>query len=307
MAKSQCGFDVGGAQDSPAGPAFTASLLARLGLGEAGYQMHNEILMRTWPENFGANLPLEAFFYIEGSAAGLAEARHNQRDLKSTDNVTVPIIKIKLPTSELRPVWTINAPATFEYAGEDQAIPIPGNSLVVDQSQMLLNGLAVYVNWPLSGADAPGNTAVRTVTGGRAPYTYTSSNPAIVSVTPVGRVQGRANGIARIIVRDADNSSISYEVKVENVYQLKLSPTKFNPSNAVNWIIANGGTQDSNLIGELVRRMTVMYKMPVPSNGYGWLDRRGRYHGFVRPDGSIVGKLGASDLFFAWAFIPKKP
>ena len=305
--QSQCGFDLSDPKEHPPAPAFSESLRARVGLGEAGYQMHNEIVIRTWPENIGASLPLEAFFYIEGSAPGLAEAQHNQKDLKTTDNVTIPIIKIKLPTSELRPVWTINAPATFEYVSADQSVAIPGEPLVLDESQMLLNGVAIYVNWPLSGVDALGNTAVRTVKGGRAPYTYTSSNPAIVSVTAAGKAQGRANGTTRIVVKDANNSSISYPVKVENVYLLRLSPTKYNASNAVNWIVANGGVAQKSLVNTLIKRLKVMYKLPMPNNGNGWVDRRGEYFSFIRPSGHFSASVDGSNLFFAWAFIPKKP
>lgn len=121
----QCGFDVDDSRNDEATVAFANSLLARVNLGPGGYQMHNEMILGVWPENTGRILPLEAFFYIEGSAPGLAAAKLNQTDLKVTDNVVIPIIKVKLPTAPTRPVWTINAPATFEYVVADQAEPVP--------------------------------------------------------------------------------------------------------------------------------------------------------------------------------------
>lgn len=121
----QCGFDVRDSRNTLAGPAFAASQAARTLMGDEGFQKQNEMIVEVWPEDSGKDLPLEAFFYVEGSAEGLADAQYNQQDLKITDDVLIPIIKLRLPISDTRAIYTPDAPATFTYNPCDQTEPMP--------------------------------------------------------------------------------------------------------------------------------------------------------------------------------------
>lgn len=114
----QCGFDVQDNRNGLAGPAFMASVLARRSyLGNEGYGQNNELVVRAWSDNLGKTLPLEAFFYVHGSA-GLPVAQRNQRDLRKTDGVLIPIISLRFAPS-------LTGTATFYYIPSDQTESMP--------------------------------------------------------------------------------------------------------------------------------------------------------------------------------------
>ncbi|MDH0747897.1 halovibrin HvnC [Pseudomonas sp. GD03842] len=117
--QSQCGFDVQDGRNTLAGPAFMASVLARgtSYLGNEGYGQNNELVVKVWSDNLGKTLPLEAFFYLYGTA-GLPVAQRNQRDLKQTDGVLIPIISVRLAPTQ-------TGIATFHYIASDQTEPMP--------------------------------------------------------------------------------------------------------------------------------------------------------------------------------------
>lgn len=122
----QCGFTIDGSAD-PAS-AFLAVLQARALLPDAEFTIWNEVLVETWPQNIGASLPIEAFFYVVlGGRSGLAGAQRNQRDLLNTDGVAVPVIQITLPTAP-------GAKSSFTYTPTDQVIPLPSLPASLDQS-----------------------------------------------------------------------------------------------------------------------------------------------------------------------------
>lgn len=112
----QCGFDVRDSRNILAGPAFAASLNARSYLSLSGSERYNEIILKAWANNLGKTLPLEAFFYLAGTN-GLSDAQRNQRDLKNTDGVVIPIISVRLPTATVG--------GTFYYIAGDQTQAMP--------------------------------------------------------------------------------------------------------------------------------------------------------------------------------------
>ncbi|MBO0496800.1 hypothetical protein J1G37_27205, partial [Pseudomonas sp. Marseille-Q1929] len=57
----------------------------------------------------------------------------------------------------------------------------------------------------------------RSATGGKLPYTYSSSNTACAKVDQFGKVSIRGNGATSISVRDANNVTLSYSVSVTGV------------------------------------------------------------------------------------------
>jgi hypothetical protein len=79
------------------------------------FGLQNEVMVGTWAQN-DARLPIEAFFYLSGNAAGLNEARLNQHDYNAMARRWVPVIRSTLPT-------VANGPAKFEYVVTDQQIP----------------------------------------------------------------------------------------------------------------------------------------------------------------------------------------
>lgn len=114
--KGQCSFDVRDSRNTLAGPAFDTSIKARQYLGaDTVYQ--NEIIVKAWADNLGKTLPLEAFFYLYGTT-GKAVAQRNQRDLKQTDGILIPIISIRLARTEADV-------ATFYFLPEDQTEAMP--------------------------------------------------------------------------------------------------------------------------------------------------------------------------------------
>ncbi len=61
---------------------------------------------------------MEAFFYLDGSIQGKTDAQRNQKDLRDTDGVVIPVISVRLPS-------TTSAQATFKYLAGDQAVTLP--------------------------------------------------------------------------------------------------------------------------------------------------------------------------------------
>lgn len=97
--------------------AFAVSLHARerLPAAEAGY--HNEVVLRVWPQDIAAQLPLQAIFYhVRGTrGVGLAGAQGIQRDYKNTTGEILPIVRI-----------TLEDPSSpFRYQSSDQAVTAP--------------------------------------------------------------------------------------------------------------------------------------------------------------------------------------
>jgi hypothetical protein len=79
---------------------------------------YNELMIGTWPQNIGAQLPIQAFFYkinapTGNPAAALAEAKVYQTKYMQRTQIWVPVIKVDLKR---------NAENPFSYAEADQAI-----------------------------------------------------------------------------------------------------------------------------------------------------------------------------------------
>lgn len=108
----QCGLDVSDERNSLAGPAFMAGIGGMRLMGNESFAVPNELILTAWGNGLGKSLPLEAFFYLEGSS-GLVVAQRNQRDLQTTDGIHIPIISIKLPQAK-------GQAAAFYYRATDQ-------------------------------------------------------------------------------------------------------------------------------------------------------------------------------------------
>ncbi|MBC8948680.1 MULTISPECIES: hypothetical protein [Xenorhabdus] len=107
--ENQCGFDVSIKPGENHADAFIQGVQARLQLS---LTVNNELILATWPQNIPNELPVEAFFYLQG---GLNGAQHDQRDFYNLTRKIIPIIRIDLPTD-------YNQDATFTYNPEDQIV-----------------------------------------------------------------------------------------------------------------------------------------------------------------------------------------
>ena len=114
----QCGFDVSDGRDQAGAVAFATGVAAMKRMGNESFETQNELILAYWNDGLGKTLPLEAFFYLRNSAQGKADAQRNQRDLRDTDGVVIPVISVQLPQSP-------GAQATFYYLAGDQAVTLP--------------------------------------------------------------------------------------------------------------------------------------------------------------------------------------
>jgi len=105
----QCGFNVSDAYGSGSATAFTEALTA---MGMLSYGEQNEMRVASWESSNNANIPLQAFFYLDG---GLQAAQQNQQTYYDDNNIIVPIVKITLPASK-------NDDAIFVYSQNDQVV-----------------------------------------------------------------------------------------------------------------------------------------------------------------------------------------
>lgn len=134
--------------------------------------------------------------------------------------------------------------------------------LVIDTSPMRLDGFSIYMAWPRTDNDSPGNTGVRRPTGGSPPYSYSSSNTAIAQVDSNGKVRGVGWGDAVISVTDQKSNAVSFTVMVTNVYQVTYFPRLCTHPEAVATFNSLTGAEvfDQRAFDELVR----LYRKPFP-------------------------------------------
>jgi hypothetical protein len=111
---NQCGFTMK-PRTQGASQHFAEMARIRAALPNEAIGLQNEMMIGTWGQN-DTRLPLEAFFYVSGNAAGLNEAKLNQADFSTATGRWAPVIRFTYPAG-------LNAPASFTYTVADQAIP----------------------------------------------------------------------------------------------------------------------------------------------------------------------------------------
>lgn len=114
--RGQCGW---GLQSSGSNAAayFHASIAARAGLEGPWWRQRNEVRLAAWSP--ASELPIRAFFYLDGEATGLAGAQLDQKRYKEVYGAFVPIVRVKLPTDKQND-------ASFAYVESEQVQPDPG-------------------------------------------------------------------------------------------------------------------------------------------------------------------------------------
>jgi hypothetical protein len=114
----QCGFSVSDDLNTGASAAFNAVIQSMALMGMESFNEQNELKIATWPDGSGMQLPLEAFFYLKGSAGGLSDAKNDQKDFKNVTGISLPVISVQLPAVPADAV-------TFRYLPADQTIALP--------------------------------------------------------------------------------------------------------------------------------------------------------------------------------------
>lgn len=150
-----------------------------------------------------------------------------------------------------------------------------GEPFYLESTELILDGLSVKVaGWATTGVASVGNSALRPASGGRAPYSYVSSAPAVASVSSAGLVTGLVNGSATITATEQQGAVQSFVVRVSNVYRLVQHNGSVDHNQAVAWLrtVANGEACSFSAIGDMQR----VYGRTLPTgNRHRWLCGKG--------------------------------
>lgn len=114
VSQSLCGFNVRDSANDHGGPSFYQSLLAKStgSLASTLFFQQNEIIIKSWTDDTDGRLPIQAFFYLNNSATGLAEAKDIKRRFLAKTGIDLPLIQVTLPQ-------TASADARFDYVAAD--------------------------------------------------------------------------------------------------------------------------------------------------------------------------------------------
>lgn len=150
--------------------------------------------------------------------------------------------------------------------------------LIVDTSPLTLSGRNftvnhAAVNWIRTGNDPEGTAATRAASGGKPPYTYTSSKPAVVSVDNTGRIRSEDNGSATITVKDSADQQKTISVTASNVRTILYNLSTMTQAQAVAWVHSINGVFFQNFGGDddFYNRLSIKYAHKHPEFGhYSW-------------------------------------
>ncbi|ODP32514.1 hypothetical protein A9762_22420 [Pandoraea sp. ISTKB] len=115
---NQCGWTLRLGASNTA-DRFYQNILARNLLTPARWAVWNELVLKTWATGQGRVLPIHSFYYQNGNANALANARSDQTRYYQAYQRIVPIVRLTLPTNSA-------GKATFGYSDSDQAISPDG-------------------------------------------------------------------------------------------------------------------------------------------------------------------------------------
>ncbi|WP_367084905.1 hypothetical protein ABV589_03540 [Pseudomonas sp. HOU2] len=147
-------------------------------------------------------------------------------------------------------VWTLTV--------TDSAAPI-----FVDPSTMLLRGVRLINDYGWARKPETESVRRREATGGVPPYKYTSTVPAIASVTDDGIVTGLREGWTVIWVRDQNGAQAQFNVQCSEitVYKVVKSSTPVPGTYAAisGWIASVRGVTTEFLIRSLMNHLSIEY------------------------------------------------
>jgi hypothetical protein len=113
-----CAFDIRDRRNAHAGPAFMASINARVLGGETLFPVQNELRIATWGNNPPFDPPVESVFYTTppvSETSGLESARAGQIEWWLATRQYLPLVKLNLPQ-------TMAANPHFGFNPADQVI-----------------------------------------------------------------------------------------------------------------------------------------------------------------------------------------
>jgi len=207
---------------------------------------------------------------------------HSLTALEATRGLSQRIPRARLEALKNESPLVVELTVTFDGGDDEaQATLFPELRLTIEvlpelevpSTDMILNGLAVKQDWPLTGVEAPGNWEARPASGGVPPYTYTSSNTAIAFVNGFGTVFGQRNGSATITIRDSRGETTSYVVRVSNIFEFAWHSSTMSPEQAVAWKNSiPGAIAVDSTATELVRAVYKRGDRPVGGYNY-WVCR----------------------------------
>lgn len=108
----QCGFGTLESYGHYATENFNAALLAHRNITP----QFNEVRLETWEKDIAGQLPVEAFFYLEGSNGGPRARRDQLTFMTISGGQVKPVVRLKLPNSSAEQM-------PFSYFPADQAVP----------------------------------------------------------------------------------------------------------------------------------------------------------------------------------------
>lgn len=142
-----CGWDLREEPQNMKAQWFEMPIKARAGLGSDAWMGYNEILLPVWKVGVGADLPLHAFFYVEGMPKAGLNAQYDQVRYHAAYAQSIPVVRIKFPTSQ-------DQTMVFTYAEEDQSVgrPVPTTKIdfesenVGDRKEFVIDGVTFIVH-----------------------------------------------------------------------------------------------------------------------------------------------------------------
>ncbi|WP_426118873.1 Ig-like domain-containing protein [Pseudomonas sp. DSP3-2-2] len=153
----------------------------------------------------------------------------------------------------------------------------PGTTLSIASHDLNLGGYFALIDDAYRANPTSKSTAIRTATGGRPPYRYSSSNPAVARVDAgSGKVSALRNGVAIITVTDQDGATVTYRVIVTGVHALEKIPVGFHTYEACNKDARQNGLRIPTLDEWKTMRTLSSGKLNLPyleGSGGAW-DRR---------------------------------
>ncbi|WP_334597376.1 Ig-like domain-containing protein [Pseudomonas alvandae] len=133
---------------------------------------------------------------------------------------------------------TFKAEALYVGNPSSTARSFTVSRLRIDNSNMTLDLLHYYkAPWPRRQAEIF-DEVTRLPSDGILPYTYSTSNSTIASVSSTGKVRGLRNGTTTITVRDAAGLTASYQALVSRKYEIIVHGGPFNALQAYNWLVS---------------------------------------------------------------------
>lgn len=129
-----CGWDLRDARGNAA-QGFQTAVQARAGMPEDLWRVNNEVLLPVWRKGQGGELPLHAFFYVEGQREALAKAQYDQIRYAQEYQQSIPVVRVAFPVDK-------SGNMAFAYDPKDQAVGRPTPTPSIDFEHLAVGQFA---------------------------------------------------------------------------------------------------------------------------------------------------------------------